>query len=113
MNCGFIKSNKFRFALATLAIAMASSQASGGGSTTNSLTPLTNLVVCAGGNATFSTTASGPTPYKFQWYKNTAALSGKTNSSLTLSNVGPADVAAYSVNLTGGKNSVTNSATLA
>jgi uncharacterized protein YegL len=78
----------------------------------NSLTPLTNLVVCPGETARFSTVASGPTPYNFQWYKNGAALSGKTTNSLTISNVVASDAGTYSVVLKGGYKSVTNNATL-
>ena len=78
----------------------------------NYLTALTNLVVCPGATATFSTVASGPLPYKFEWWKNRVVIPGKTNSSLTLSNVTAADAATYSVKLTGGYDCVTNSATL-
>ena len=68
-------------------------------------------MVCPGATATFSTVASGPCR-KFQWWKNRVVIPGKTNSSLTLSNVTAADAATYSVKLTGGYDCVTNSATL-
>ena len=78
----------------------------------NYLTPLTNAVVCPGDTVVFSTTASGPTPYKFNWYKDGAIVAGQTNNSLRLTNVSAASVGTYSVILKGGYNNVTNSATL-
>src|ERR1700692_2123329 len=70
----------------------------------NYLTPLTNVVACPGDKASFSTIASGPTPYRFEWWKNGVVIPGKTNSSLVLSNVSTSDTAKYSVKLTGGYN---------
>ena len=96
------------FAVALLASVLWTSAAYGW----NSLTPLTNLVVCPGDTATFSAVASGPTPYQFQWRKNGVAMAGQTTNTLTLTNVTSADAATYSLKLTGGYDSVTNSATL-
>jgi hypothetical protein len=70
---------------------------------------LTNFVSTT---AVFSTVASGTPPYGYVWLKNGAAISGQTNSSLTLSNVSAGDAATYSVIVTGAMGSVTNSATL-
>src|SRR5256885_9812963 len=78
----------------------------------NTLTQLTNAVVCPGDSATFSTVASGPLPYRFEWWKNGIVIPGQTNNSLSLSNISATNAATYSVKLTGGSNSVTNSATL-
>ena len=79
----------------------------------NTLTPLTNVVCCPGENATFSTTASGAKPWKFSWYKDGLVIPGRTNSSLTITNVTAASLGTYTVILQGGYNNVTNSATLA
>ncbi len=79
----------------------------------NYLTPLTNAVVCPGDTVVFATTASGPTPYLFKWYKDGAIVAGQTNNSLRLTNASAAGVGAYTVILQGGYNNVTNSATLA
>jgi hypothetical protein len=48
-----------------------------------------------GGNATFSVTAGGTPPLTFQWQHDGADLAGRTNSSLTIVNAGPADQGAY------------------
>jgi len=72
----------------------------------------TNQTACPGDNVTFSTVASGTGPYSFAWLKNNVAISGRTNSSLTLNNVGTSDAATYSVMVNGVMGSVTNSATL-
>ena len=67
---------------------------------------------CPGDNVTFSTVASGTGPYSYAWMKNSAAISGQTNSTLTLNNVSAGDAATYSVIVNGLMGSVTNSATL-
>jgi VCBS repeat-containing protein len=99
-----------RFLLAFTSVLFGSGLASYGW---NELTPLTNVVVCPGENATFSTVASGAKPWKFSWYKDGAVIPGRTNSSLTITNVSAASVGTYTVILKGGYNNVTNSATLA
>jgi len=68
--------------------------------------------VCPGDSATFSTVASGTGPYSYAWLKNNVAISGQTNSSLTLNNVNSGNAATYSVIVNGLMGSVTNSATL-
>ena len=65
-----------------------------------------------GSNVVFSTVASGTGPYNYAWSKNGAAISGQTNSSLTLNNVATNDAATYSVIVGGAMGTVTNSATL-
>jgi hypothetical protein len=71
-----------------------------------------NQTVCPGDGAVFSTVASGTGPYSYAWMKNGSALSGQTNSSLTLMNVSASDAATYSVIVSGAIGTVTNSATL-
>ena len=71
-----------------------------------------NQTAVAGSNVVFSTVASGTPPYSYAWLKNGAAISGQTNSSLTLNNVTTNDAAPYSVIVGGALGSVTNSATL-
>ena len=77
-----------------------------------SATGPSNQTVAVGGNVVFGTTASGTGPYNYAWSKNGAAISGQTNSSLTLNNVTTNDAAAYSVIVGGAMGTVTNSATL-
>jgi subtilisin-like proprotein convertase family protein len=83
--------------------------------TVNTLTTADALVSqtnCAGATVTFSTAAQGTGPFTYQWAKNGAPLSGKTDASLTLPGVTTTDTANYSVRVTGTCNSVTNSASL-
>ena len=75
-------------------------------------TPLSNLVLWPGDNASFSTVASGTGPFNFVWLKNGGVISGQTGNSLTLNNVSTNDAATYSVIVCGACGSITNSATL-
>ncbi len=69
---------------------------------------------CAGTNVTFNvsaTVSSGSISY--QWKKNGSAISGATNSSLTLTGISASDAGSYSVEATSGSVSATsNAATL-
>src|SRR5436305_14069753 len=60
--------------------------------------PPANQTACVGDTATFSVTATGVQTY--QWFKATTSLTGKTNSTLVLTNIGLADAATYKVKLT-------------
>jgi Concanavalin A-like lectin/glucanases superfamily len=65
-----------------------------------------------GGTATFSVTVASALPTTNQWYANNIAMPGKTNSTLTLTNVGAATAATnYSV-VVGNSNGITNSASV-
>ena len=75
------------------------------------ITPPANQIVCVGGTAVFSVTASG-SGLTYQWRKGTTVLAGKTNSTLTLANVTTTDAGTYSVRIANSVSSVTNSATL-
>ena len=77
-----------------------------------SATDPVSLTVCPGDPAVFSTIASGTGPYSYAWLKNGHAISGFTNSSMTLMNVSANDAATYSVIVSGAMGQVTNSATL-
>src|SRR5581483_4775515 len=109
MKSGFINRAKG----VRLGLALAALIGSVAGVYGNTLTPLTNVLACPGDNATFSTTAAGPKPWKFTWYKDGTLLPGRTNNSLTITNVSAASVGTYTVILQGGQNNATNSATLA
>ena len=50
-----------------------------------------------GGNATFSVTATGTSPFSYQWRKDGVAISGANGSSLSLSSVTLSEVGTYSV----------------
>ena len=57
-----------------------------------------SLTVLPGQNASFSVSAGGSAPLSYQWYYNTnTLLSNATSSTLTLSNVQPANAGTYSV----------------
>jgi hypothetical protein len=65
------------------------------------ITQPTNVTVSSGSNAFFSVSATCNTNLTYQWYYNDSlAISGATNNSLTVSNVGPSQVGLYRVNLT-------------
>jgi hypothetical protein len=51
----------------------------------------------AGGRAAFTVTASGTTPFQYQWKKNNANIPNATNASLVISPVTSADTGIYSV----------------
>ncbi|MDE3067949.1 MAG: hypothetical protein KGJ60_10420 [Verrucomicrobiota bacterium] len=53
---------------------------------TTDISPL-NVTLFAGGHATFSIVAQGSQPIGYQWYSNSVAVSGATNSSFLLSDV--------------------------
>jgi len=65
-----------------------------------------NDLVYAGGQARFSVSAVGATPFGYQWRKNTVNLtdggniSGSTNATLVVTNVSAGDVANYDVIVT-------------
>jgi fibronectin-binding autotransporter adhesin len=61
-----------------------------------------------GGTVTFSVGVASALPTTNLWFKNGMALTGKTNSTLTLTNVGAADAVNYSV-VVGNSNGTTNS----
>ena len=56
-----------------------------------------NQTVSAGTTALFTVTASGSPPLIYQWFLETNAITGGTNSSLVLNNVQPTQVGNYSV----------------
>jgi hypothetical protein len=66
----------------------------------------TNVTVITGGTAAFTVTARGTAPLLYQWRKDGAPIAGATQSSLTLGNVGAADAAEYSVEITNAFGSV-------
>lgn len=54
-----------------------------------------DFTVLAGGTTTFSVTATGAGTLTYQWVKGAVNLTGKTSSTLTLSNVSATDTGAY------------------
>lgn len=67
-----------------------------------------SLEVIAGSPVTFSVTASGPAPFGCQWFANGIPITGATSTSLTLSNVQPAQAGSYFVVLTNSAASLTS-----
>ena len=77
------------------------------------LAPLASQTACAGGSATFSAVVTGGTaPYHFQWFQNGNLLTGRTNSTLTLTNLAGTDAGSYQVIASNACGSATNSAML-
>ena len=68
-----------------------------------------DLLVNIGDPASFSTSASGGTPFSYQWYFNTnTLLSNQTNSVLNLVNVQTNDAGKYSVIIANSQGSITS-----
>ena len=67
-----------------------------------------STAVLPGPNITFSVTASGANPLRYQWRKDGSSLTQRTNASLTISSAQPADTAAYSVVVSNAVGSVTS-----
>jgi hypothetical protein len=61
------------------------------------ITQPANQTVFAGTTAVFTVTASGSPPLIYQWFLETNAITGGTNSSLVLNNVQPTQAGNYSV----------------
>jgi Concanavalin A-like lectin/glucanases superfamily/Immunoglobulin I-set domain/Immunoglobulin domain/Cohesin domain len=68
-----------------------------------------NQTISFGGQATFTVAATGSPTLGFQWSINGSALAGATNSSLTLTNVTPAQSNIYAVKVTNSFGSVLSS----
>ncbi len=77
-----------------------------------SATPPTSLTVCSGAPATFSTVASGPGPYAYQWTRDGVVIPGAKDSSFTINSVSAIDVGKYCVAVQGLCNEVVQCATL-
>jgi hypothetical protein len=71
-----------------------------------------NQALIPGTSVTFSTTASGTPPFSYVWRKNGAVLNGQLENTITINPVSLADAGVYTVEVIGGKGTVTNSATL-
>lgn len=91
---------------------------------TNATTDPSDQVVCEGATATFTTTASGPTPITFVWKKGATVLNngdlggrvtitnGSNTSTLSISGTVLSDADTYTVEATGACNTASQSATL-
>jgi hypothetical protein len=79
---------------------------------TTTATPLASTVKNLGDGVTFSTGASGTGPFAYVWKKGGTVIAGATRSSLTLTNLGYADGAVYSVEVSGACNTAVQAATL-
>jgi gliding motility-associated-like protein len=65
-------------------------------------------VVCEGGSANFSVTASGNAPLTYTWRKGGVPIGGATSVTFSLSTVTAADAATYSVMVSNGCGSITS-----
>jgi len=63
-----------------------------------------------GTNATFSVTATGTAPLRYQWRKDATALIGQTNSTLTFTNLVGTSAGSIVVVVTNGSGSITSAA---
>src|SRR5205823_409393 len=90
------------------------------GSTTSSVAALTVWVPpgvsqpqsrtnVQGTTATFSASASGTSPFSYQWQFNNGPISGATGTSLSVSDVQPADAGSYTVVVTNSAGAITSS----
>ncbi len=75
-------------------------------------TPMASVTNNLGTSVTFATVASGTGPFTYVWQKNGTNIAGATTSSLTLTSLGYADGAVYSVQVTGGCDTAVQAATL-
>jgi hypothetical protein len=64
--------------------------------------------VLAGASISFSVNAAGTAPLSYQWRKDSTAISGATNATLTLSGVQSTDAGSYIVVVTNSADSVTS-----
>ncbi|MBI5774146.1 MAG: immunoglobulin domain-containing protein, partial [Verrucomicrobia bacterium] len=74
-----------------------------------------NLSLRQGSNAIFFVNVTGTAPFTYQWNKDSVPIPNRTNSSLALPNIQPADAGGYSVtvtNLYGTTNSTTGTLTV-
>jgi len=94
-----------------------------GGTVTSAVAHLTVLIelpviteqphsqaVVAGGSASFSVTATGSPPLRFQWQFEGANIAGATNATLVLQNVSASQVGLYTVVVSNEAGSVTSAA---
>jgi len=68
----------------------------------------TNVAAVLGFSATLSVTATGAAPLTYQWFADSGAISGATNSMLVLTNISNANVGSYYVVVTNWFGSVTS-----
>jgi hypothetical protein len=68
-----------------------------------------NILVTAGGNATFRVTVQGTPPFYYQWKFGGGTIPGATDSSYTRTNAQPGDAGNYSVAITNVAGSTTSS----
>ena len=80
--------------------------------TNTAATSLTDLMLCPGQTATFSTVASGTGLFGYVWKKDGVVIVGETTNSLSVTSVTAANAGSYTVEVTVICTSVTNSATL-
>lgn len=72
-----------------------------------------SVAATVGSTTTLTVAAADSSPVAYQWRKNGVDLAGATGASLVLKNIGPGDVAAYTVVLSrSGGSTVSNPATL-
>ncbi|MEY2882102.1 MAG: hypothetical protein RLZZ15_4482, partial [Verrucomicrobiota bacterium] len=67
-----------------------------------------SLTVAAGATASFTVVANGTAPLTYQWTKNSAAISGATNASYTLSATQTSDAGNFSCTVTNAAGSATS-----
>jgi hypothetical protein len=82
------------------------------GSGSTSATGPTNQALVVGISTTLTTVASGSPPFSYVWRKNGTVLDGQNANTITRSPGSLSDAGIYTVQVTGGSGSVTNTAIL-
>ncbi len=72
------------------------------------VSPQVDCACSVNGSAQFTALAAGEPPFQYQWRFNGQDLSGETNPTLDLPDVGPADFGNYSVEISNGCGSITS-----
>lgn len=68
-----------------------------------------SMLVANGGTVSFTAAATGPGPLTYQWLLNNVAISGATNSSLSVTNLSSSSAGSYRLVVTGPGGSVASS----
>ncbi len=76
------------------------------------IVPPASQAAVVGSSATFTVTAAGTPPFSYQWRFSGTNIAGATGTSLTLSNVQPAQAGSYAVLVTNAFGSITSSSAL-
>jgi sugar lactone lactonase YvrE len=106
LNATFTPTENSNYNAVTLAVTLAIEPVSVAPAIT--IQPVSQSASVAGGNVSFSVTATGVPAPTFAWFRNGAMIAGATNAVLTLTNVQAADAGTYRVTATNAAGSATS-----